>query len=85
MNFDEMISRDPEYIRWTQVLVLTQIWMQYPDIISYSSVINSIQDAPSDALHMILNYYDYPTDLKAIILDELQARMQPENMEMMRI
>lgn len=85
MNFEEIISRDTEYIRWTEVLVITQIWMQCPDIISYSSVINSILDAPSDALHMILDYYDYPTELKAIILDELQARMQPENMEMMRI
>lgn len=85
MNFEEIISRDPEYIRWTQVLVLTQILTQCPDIISYSSVINSIRDAHSDALHMILDYYDYPTELKAIILDELQARMQPENMEMMRI
>lgn len=85
MNFDEMIGRNSECIRWTQVLVQTQIWMQCPDIISYSSVINSIRNAPSDALHMILNDYDYPTELKAIILDELQARMQPENMEMMRI
>lgn len=85
MNFDEIISRDPEYIRWTAVLVITQIWMQCPDLTSYSSVINSIQDAPSDALHMILKDYDYPTELKAIILDELQARMHPENMEMMRI
>lgn len=85
MNFDEMIGRNSECIRWTQVLVQTQLWMQCQDIISYSSVINSIRNAPSDALHMILNDYDYPTEIKAIILDELQARMQPENMEMMRI